>query len=126
MSESDQPRNGHASLPLGRAPRGFRLMQDEAALSLVVEDLFEQLAADGVIYSEIRFAPLLHLERGLKPAEVVAAVDRATEACIRSSGIEARLILLRGGLVDRNHSRSAADGFASTTRILFARLEASP
>jgi adenosine deaminase len=78
---------------LTRAPRGFQLMQDEAALALVVEDLFEQLAADGVIYAEIRFAPLLHLERGLMPWQVVAAVDRATEACIRSSGIEARLIL---------------------------------
>jgi len=78
---------------LTRAPRGFRLMQDEAALTLVVNDVFEQLSADGVIYSEIRFAPLLHLERGLTPEQVVAAVDRATEACIRSSGIEARLIL---------------------------------
>ena len=78
---------------LTRAPRGFRLMQDEASLALVVEDLFEQLAADGVIYAEIRFAPLLHTERGLTPEQVVAAVDRATEACIRSTGIEARLIL---------------------------------
>lgn len=78
---------------LTRAPRGFQLMQDEAALALVVEDVFEQLAADGVIYAEIRFAPLLHLEQGLTPERVVAAVDRATEACIRSSGIEARLIL---------------------------------
>lgn len=78
---------------LTRAPRGFQLMQDESALTLVVEDLFEQLAADGVIYAEIRFAPLLHLERGLTPEQVVAAVDRATEACIRSSGIDARLIL---------------------------------
>jgi adenosine deaminase len=78
---------------LTRAPRGFQLMQDQAALALVVNDLFEQLAADRVIYTEIRFAPLLHTERGLKPEEVVAAVDRATEACIRSSGIEARLIL---------------------------------
>jgi len=78
---------------LTRAPRGFQLMQDEAALGLVVEDLFEQLATDGVIYAEIRFAPLLHTERGLKPEQVVAAVDRATEGCIRSSGIQARLIL---------------------------------
>ncbi len=78
---------------LTRAPRGFQLMQNEAALALVVEDLFEQLAADGVFYAEIRFAPLLHLERGLTPEQVVAAVDRATEASIRSSGIEARLIL---------------------------------
>jgi adenosine deaminase len=78
---------------LTRAPRGFQLMQDEAALTLVVNDLFEQLAADRVIYAEIRFAPLLHTERGLTPGQVVAAVDRATETCIQSSGIDARLIL---------------------------------
>lgn len=78
---------------LTRAPRGFKLMQDEPALQLVTEDLFEQLAADGVIYAELRFAPLLHLEQGLTPERVVAAVDRAAAACIRQSGIEARLIL---------------------------------
>src|SRR5580693_8479490 len=93
---------------LTRAPRGFKLMQDEAALALVVEDLFEQLAADGVIYVEIRFAPLLHLERGLTPEQVVAAVDRATEACIRSSGIEARLILCTLRHYDQEQGRKTA------------------
>jgi adenosine deaminase len=78
---------------LTRAPRGFQLMQTETALRLVVEDLFQQLAADGVIYAELRFAPLLHLLQGLSPAAVVTAVDRATEACIAATGIEARLIL---------------------------------
>ncbi len=78
---------------LTRAPRGFQLMQDEESLRLVVEDLFEQLAGDGVVYAEIRFAPLLHTARGMRPEAIVAAVDRATEACVRSTGIEARLIL---------------------------------
>ena len=32
----------------------IRYYLDEAALALVVEDVFEQLAADGVIYAEIR------------------------------------------------------------------------
>lgn len=68
-------------------------MQTEEALRLVTEDVFEQLAADNVIYSEIRFAPLLHLENGLSPDAVVGAVNRATEDCIRATGIEARLIL---------------------------------
>jgi adenosine deaminase len=78
---------------LTRAPRGFQLMQNEESLRLVVEDLFEQLAADGVIYAEIRFAPLLHLAGGLTPERVVTVVDQATEQCIRATGIEARLIL---------------------------------
>jgi adenosine deaminase len=78
---------------LTRAPRGFRLMQTEPALRMVVEDVFEQLQADHVIYAEIRFAPLLHLSGGLSPAEVVAAVERTTAECVRATGIDARLIL---------------------------------
>ena len=78
---------------LTRAPRGFRLMQTRDALRLATEDVFEQLRADGVLYAELRFAPLLHLLRGLTPEEVVEAVDRATEQCIAATGIEARLIL---------------------------------
>lgn len=78
---------------LTRAPRGFKLMQDERALELVTGDIFRQLARDHILYAEIRFAPLLHTERGLTPHQVVAAVDRATDRCIISTGIEARLIL---------------------------------
>lgn len=78
---------------LTRPPRSFRLMQDEHALELVTEDLFQQLARDHVLYAEIRFAPLLHLEKGLTPEAVVAAIDRATERSIAATGIEARLIL---------------------------------
>src|SRR5438445_8474415 len=47
---------------LQRAPKGFGLMQTEEQLRLVTNDLFQQLQADNVIYAEIRFAPLLHLD----------------------------------------------------------------
>ena len=78
---------------LTRAPRGFQLMQTADSLRIVTEDIFEQLVADRVIYAELRFAPLLHTYEGLTPETVVAAIDRATEACIRATGIQARLIL---------------------------------
>jgi adenosine deaminase len=78
---------------LARAPRGFQLMQTEQSLRLVTEDLFEQLAEDGVVYAEIRFAPLLHTERGLAPEQIVAIVERAIEAQSRATGIEAVAIL---------------------------------
>lgn len=78
---------------LTRAPRGFQLMQTADALRIVTEDVFEQLRADGVIYAELRFAPLLHTFQGLAPEAVVEAVDCATEQAIRATGIEARLIL---------------------------------
>jgi adenosine deaminase len=78
---------------LTRAPNGFLLMQTEDALQVVAQDMFQQLAADGVIYAELRFAPLLHTERGLTPERVVAVLDRAVERLIRETGVEARLIL---------------------------------
>jgi adenosine deaminase len=78
---------------LSRAPMGFRLMQTEDALRLVVEDLFEQLAEDGVIYAEIRFAPHLHTLSGLTSERVAAIVERAVEQASRATGIEAGVIL---------------------------------
>ena len=72
---------------LTRAPRGFQLMQNEEALRLVTRDVFEQLAADNVIYAEIRCAPLLHIEGGLSPEAVVSVVNEATEDRIRATGI---------------------------------------
>ena len=76
-----------------RAPRGFRLMQSEDALRAVTEDVIEQLVDDGVVYAELRFAPLLHLERGLSAERVVAVVERAAENLACATGVEAQLIL---------------------------------
>ena len=78
---------------LSCAPKGFRLMQTEDSLRLVTEDVIHQLMEDGVIYAEIRFAPLLHIEQGLNPERVVAVVERAVENLIDETGIQASLIL---------------------------------
>ena len=78
---------------LPRASQGVALMQTEEQLRLVTLDLFDQLGQDNVLYAEIRFAPLLHTERGLSGRQVVASVEAATAQAVRSTGIEARLIL---------------------------------
>ena len=78
---------------LARAPRSYPLMQTEEQLRLVTLDLFEQLCRDNVLYAEIRFAPLLHTEGGLSARDVVASVEAATAQVVRSTGIEARIIL---------------------------------
>lgn len=78
---------------LSRAPKGFQLMQTEDSLRLVTEDVFRQLIEDGVIYAEIRFALLLHTERGLSPERVVAVVEREVDRLIRETGMQAGLIL---------------------------------
>ncbi len=51
------------------------VMQTPASLARVARECAEDLAADGVIYAEVRFAPELHLERGLALDEVVEAVQ---------------------------------------------------
>lgn len=78
---------------LTRAPSGIRVMQTAEQLRLVVQDLFAQLAQDNVLYAEIRFAPLLHTQRGLAAPEVVRVVEAAVAASIPATGIEARVIL---------------------------------
>ncbi len=78
---------------LKRAVNSFKLMQTKEALELVVHDVFNQLKNDNAIYAEIRFAPFLHLEKGLTPYEVVQTVEAATAAAVKETGVEARLIL---------------------------------
>ncbi len=50
------------------------VLQSAEALTRVARECVEDLAADGVVYAEIRFAPELHLEQGLTLDEVVEAV----------------------------------------------------
>jgi adenosine deaminase len=50
------------------------VMQTRAALVRVARECAEDLAADGVVYAEVRFAPEQHLEGGLTLDEVVSAV----------------------------------------------------
>ena len=50
------------------------VMQTKDALVRVAQECAEDLAADGVVYAEVRFAPELHLEGGLTLDEVVEAV----------------------------------------------------
>jgi adenosine deaminase len=45
------------------------------------------------VYAEIRFAPLLHLQNGLTPTEVVEAVNVATAEGIKTFGVEAGILL---------------------------------
>ena len=78
---------------LSRAINGINLMQTRQQLHLVTLDLFRQLMEDKVIYAEIRFAPLLHTEKGLKPVEVVQTVLEAAKEGMKKTGIKAGIIL---------------------------------
>jgi adenosine deaminase len=93
---------------LETAPSGFLLMQSEHALRAVVRDLFVQLAADGVIYAELRFAPHLHLERGMRVDDVVEVVDDEVARESERTGIAAGVILCTLRHFDRQQSLETA------------------
>ncbi|HEY1281793.1 MAG TPA: adenosine deaminase [Acidimicrobiales bacterium] len=50
------------------------VMQERDAITRVAAECAEDLADDGVVYAEVRFAPELHVEAGLTLDQVVAAV----------------------------------------------------
>jgi adenosine deaminase len=52
------------------------VLQTEGALERAARELAEDSAADGIEYLEVRWAPRLHLERGLAVAQVIEAVLR--------------------------------------------------
>jgi adenosine deaminase len=68
------------------------LLQDEQALERSAAELVEDVAAEGTVYAEIRWAPSLHLARGLPLHAGIAAVVRGSRRAARAAGIEVRLI----------------------------------
>jgi adenosine deaminase len=65
---------GHLNLYLDAFRHTVGVMQTQDALRRVAREAAADLAADGVVYAEVRFAPELHTERGLTLDEVVHAV----------------------------------------------------
>lgn len=70
------------------------VLQTEVAMERVAFEMVETLAKEGVTYAEIRFAPQLHVQRGLTQAQVVEAVIHGVKRGMEQyPGIRAGLIL---------------------------------
>jgi adenosine deaminase len=69
------------------------VMQTEEALERIARESIEDLAADNVMYAEIRFAPVLHQARGLNLEKVVLAVLRGLEEGRKKTGTDFGVIL---------------------------------
>ena len=65
---------GHLKFYLDAFQHTVAVMQTPEALTRVAAECAEDLAGDGVVYAEVRFAPELHVSRGLTLEQVVAAV----------------------------------------------------
>jgi len=69
------------------------VMQAPDAIARVARECAEDLADDGVVYAEVRFAPEQHLERGLSLDEVVEAALDGFEQGSRGRPITVRTLL---------------------------------
>ena len=90
---------------------GFRVvlsvMQSEEALERIACESLEDRAQDGIVYVELRFAPVLCTSGGLNLEEVVRAVLRGLEQGKHSTGVEYGLILC--GMRDQTVSLETAE-----------------
>ena len=77
--------------------RGFeitlRVMQTEAALERIAFELAEDAHRENVRYMEVRYAPMLHTQRGLKLTKVVEAVLDGLRRARETYGIKATVII---------------------------------
>ncbi len=65
------------------------IMQTKENLTRIAKELVLDLKKEHVIYAEVRFAPLLHIKKGLSPKEVVDSVLRG----LNDNEIKVNLIL---------------------------------
>jgi adenosine deaminase len=71
------------------------VMQTPAALYRVAYECVEDLAADNVVYAEVRFAPELHIDQGLSVDDVVDAVLAGLADGEKAARAEGRSITVR-------------------------------
>jgi adenosine deaminase len=88
------------------------VMQTPEALARVAAECAYDLAADGVVYAEVRFAPELHVERGLDLPDVVRAVllgFREGERAAAADGYPIRVCALLTAMRHAARSREIAE-----------------
>lgn len=84
---------GSLSEFLRRALRQVGLLQTEEALQLLTADVIGQLAVDGHVYAELRFAPLLHTQGHLTAERAVEIVVEAAARAGAEHSVDIGLIL---------------------------------
>ncbi len=85
------------------------VMQTQASLRRVAREAVEDLAADGVVYAEIRYAPEQHLEQGLTLDEVVQAVTGGLLEGQETAAAAGHVIRARSLLTAMRHAAKSAE-----------------
>ncbi len=92
------------------------LMQTSSALSRVARECVLDLARDGVVYGEIRYAPEQHLIDGLDLDEVVTAVSQGLSEGMHEAADEGRPIVARSLLGAMRHAARSREIAELTVR----------
>jgi len=69
-----------------------QVMQDRDSLIRLTRELIEDIAAQGVVYAEIRFAPQLHTRKGMTQREAIEAVLEGRRQGMEKTGIDIGII----------------------------------
>lgn len=70
-----------------------KVMQTKENLKRIAFELLEDVATDNVKYIEVRFAPLLHVEKGLNIEEIIESVLEGIKEAEKLYDIKGNLIL---------------------------------
>ncbi|MEP9853165.1 adenosine deaminase [Staphylococcus aureus] len=71
----------------------LKVLQTKDSLKRAVIDVAQQASNDNVKYIEIRFAPLLHTEKGLDLDEVLEAVESGVQIAVETLDININLLI---------------------------------
>ncbi len=85
------------------------VMQTADHLHRVARECVEDLAADGVVYAEVRYAPEQHLTGGLELPEVVEAVGDGLRAGMADAAAAGRPIVVRSLLTAMRHAANGRE-----------------
>ena len=89
----DQRDSGSLERYLGAFVHTIGVMQTPAGLERVAYEAAVDLSAEGVVYAEIRFCPVLHTDRGLQPTAVIEAVASGLAMGAHDTGMRWALII---------------------------------
>ena len=108
----DAADSGSLELYLETFAHTVAVMQTAEGLQRVARECAEDLAADGVVYAEVRYAPEQHLEKGLTLDEVVQHTlegFRQGESAARAAGKQIRVGCLLTAMRHAARSREIAE-----------------
>jgi len=85
------------------------VMQTPEALYRVAYECVEDLAADSVVYAEVRFAPELHIDRGLSFDQIIEAVLAGFAEAERACAAAGRPIVVRLLVTAMRHAAASRE-----------------